>query len=118
MSATTATENKGRYYMVGVFYHQDSDEIVSCLFSRGMTLELGVQPDPENHGVARMVLTSCNPKIMEGFNAELMRRQRRLGPTAILLPPFVIKHNAFSKVILARTVLDLVRKGLIYDPQL
>jgi hypothetical protein len=118
MSGTTAIESKDRYYMVGVFYHQDSDEIVSSLLSRGMTLELGVKPDLEHQSVARMVLTSCNPKIMEGFNMELARRQRRLGPTAVLLPPFVIKYSDVSKVTLANTVLDLVRKGLIHDPQL
>jgi hypothetical protein len=104
--------------MIGVFYDRDSDEIVSMLHSRTMAVDLGVIPNLENQNIARMVLRSCHPKLMHGFEEELARRQRRLGPTAVLLPPFVIKRSDFSKVVISSKVLDLVRKGLIHDPQL
>jgi hypothetical protein len=65
-----------------------------------------------------MVLSSCEPKFVARFDEETARRARRLGPKAQQLPTFLVGwEQDFGKLIQARTVLDLVKAGLVDDPQ-
>jgi hypothetical protein len=117
MSATTATNTPKRYIMTSVFYDEHSDELVSVQSSVCMPVELGVEPTRENQQIAKMVLASCQPKFVERFNQENARRSRRLGPRARQLPTLILDMSRFGELIKAKTVLDLVKAGVIDDPQ-